>query len=82
MKKENMSIEKAIKENKKAEEYQNKAEYWKTQTSKIDLSMPESLDYYKFKLEKATKYHQDMKDGIIPKPHSYALTYAKKDCNE
>ena len=75
-------FEKGIEENNKAEEYKNRAEYWKSQTNKINLSMPESLDYYKFKLEKATEYHKGLKDGTIPKAHSYSLTYAKKECNE
>lgn len=75
-------FENAIKEDKKAEEYKNKAEYWKSQASKINLSMPESLDYYKFKLEKANEYHKGLKDGTIQKVHSYSLTYAKKECNE
>lgn len=32
--------------------------------------------------EKTAKYHADMKAGIIPRSHSYSLTYAKKNANE
>ena len=75
-------FEKGIEENKKADEYMGKAEYWEKKAQDINLSMPESVEYFKTKLEKATKYHQDMKSGIIEKSHSYSLTYAKNSCNE
>jgi hypothetical protein len=75
-------FEKGIEENNKAKEYENKAEYWKSLENKIDLSMPESIEYFKFQLEKATKLHADLKAGKILKEHSYALPYAKKAVNE
>ena len=75
-------FEKAIKEDKKAEEYKNRAEYWESKANEINLSMPESLEYFKHKYEVAKKYHQDMKNGVIQKTHSYSLTYAKKEVNE
>lgn len=48
----------------------------------INLSMPESVEYYKQLAEKKEKYHADMKAGLIPRSHSYSLTYAKKEANE
>lgn len=75
-------IERAIEEDKKAEEYKNRAEYWESKANEINLSMPESIEYFKHKYEVAKKYHQDIKNGIIQKTHSYSLPYAKKDVNE
>ena len=75
-------VERAIAEDKKAEEYKNRAEYWENKANEINLSMPESVEYFKHKYEVAKKYHQDIKNGIIQKTHSYSLTYAKKEVNE
>jgi hypothetical protein len=44
--------------------------------------MPESIEFFQFKLEQAKKKHQGMKDGTIERSHSYSLTYAKKEVNE
>ena len=44
--------------------------------------MPESLDYFKFKLEEAEQHHKDLKDNPEKRQHSYELTYAKKEVNE
>lgn len=67
-----------IKENKIAEEKARKAEYWERKAKEINLSMPESLDYFSFKLEEAKKYHKGLKDGSIRKEHSYSVQYANK----
>lgn len=75
-------FEKGMQQEKKANEYRNKAKYWESKANEINLSMPESIEYFKHRYEKAKKYHQDMKNGIIQKTHSYSLTYAKKECNE
>lgn len=75
-------VERAIAEDKKAEEYKNRAEYWENKANEINLSMPESIEYFKHKYEVAKKHHQDIKNGIIQKTHSYSLTYAKKEVNE
>lgn len=66
----------------KAEAAASKAEYWESKANEITLAMPESLKYFKERLEKATAYHQGLKDGTIERGHSYSLTYAKKDVNE
>ena len=66
----------------KAEEHRRIAEYWERRASEINLSMPESVEYYEHKLEQATEYHAGLKSGKYPRTHSYSLTYAKKAVNE
>ena len=44
--------------------------------------MPESIEYFTKRLEKAKEYHKGLKNGTIEKEHSYSLTYAKKLVNE
>lgn len=75
-------MEKSVESYKKAEEAERKAEYWENKATEITLAMPESLEYFKYKLEKAVAYHQGLKDGTIERWHSYSLTYAKKDVND
>lgn len=66
----------------KAKEYEGRAAYWEFKANTINLSMPESIEFYEYELEKATKAHQDLKSGAVEKGHSYSLTYAKKKVNE
>lgn len=73
---------KSVEESEKAEKYVSRAEYWEAMANKIDLSMPESIDYFKYELEKATEYHSWIKNWTIKKEHSYSMTYAKKKINE
>jgi hypothetical protein len=49
---------------------------------KIDLSMPESIEFYTHKLETAKEYHEGLKSGKYPKQHMYSVTYAKNAVNE
>ena len=72
----------AVAESKKAEDYRSRTEYWEKMADKIDLSMPESLELFKFKVEQAKDYHSKMKSGEIERAHSYSLTYAKKEVNQ
>lgn len=76
------AMRKSVEETEKAEAYNRRAEYWEKMADKIDLSMPESLDYFAFLLEKAKARHQAMKAGDTPREHSYSLTYAKKEVND
>lgn len=73
---------KMVAEMDKAEAYRDNAEAWERHSEDINLSMPESIEYYRERLEKATAYHQAMKEGKIERSHSYSLTYAKKAVNE
>jgi len=66
----------------KSGEYAERAKYWESKASTINLSMPESLEYYEFELEKVKMKHEGLKDGSIERGHSFSLTYAKKDVNE
>lgn len=66
----------------KAEAHESKAEYWAKRADTINLSMPESIDFYKHRLEVAKEYHEGVKSGKYPRSHAYTLTYAKKDVNE
>lgn len=75
-------MHKAVELTKKAESYESRAEYWKRRESDINLSMPESIEYYEHKLQQATERHTGLKNGTIPRDHSFSLTYAKKEVNE
>ena len=73
---------KAVEFSDKAADNQIKANNWSKRTDVINLSMPESIDYYSDKLEKAKDYHDGLKSGKYIRDHSYSLTYAKKAVNE
>lgn len=66
----------------KAKEHEYKASYWDAKADTINLSMPESIEFYRHKLEKAKEYHEGLKSGKYTREHSYSLTYAKKEVNE
>lgn len=66
----------------KADIAEAKAEYWEGKAEEITLAMPESIEYFQAKLEKAAAYHKGLKDGTIPRSHSYSLAYAAKDVKE
>lgn len=72
----------AMEEFKKAEAYQDRTKYWEEMAKKIDLSMPESIEFFKIQLEEATAYHAGLKNGSIEKLHSYSLPYATKKVKE
>lgn len=73
---------KSVEYSEKAEQHLSKAEYWDKRANDINLSMPESVEYYEHKLEQATEYHAGLKSGKYPRSHSYSLTYAKKAVND
>lgn len=73
---------KSVEYSNKAEEYKSRAEYWQSRESIINLSMPESLEYFEYKVEEAKMYHEKLKSGEIELPHSLAMGYAKKAVNE
>lgn len=76
------AMDKSVEEMHKAEAHESKADYWERMADKIDLSMPESIDFYAHKLEVAKEYHEGVKSGKYPRQHAYTLTYAKKAVNE
>ncbi len=73
---------KSVEFSKKAEEYKSRVDYWADKASTINLSMPESIEFYEFEVEKAKMKHEGLKNGTIERSHSFSLTYAKKDLNE
>jgi hypothetical protein len=75
-------MNKAVKANERAENHEYKAEYWESRKNDIDLSMPESVEFFTFELEKAVKHHSGLKDGSIKREHSFSLTYAAKKVKE
>ncbi len=75
-------MNKAVELQKVAEKYEDRASYWEAKANTINLSMPESLEYFEFLLEIAKKKHEAIKSGAVPRRHNYDLTYAKKEVNE
>jgi hypothetical protein len=73
---------KSVELSNKAEAHESKSEYWAKRANDINLSMPESIEFYEFELEKAKAKHEGLKNGTIARSHSFSLTYAKKEVNE
>lgn len=73
---------KAIEQQNKAEAYESRAEYWAKKVDEINVSMPESIEFFEYQLEVAKAKHEGLKNGTIPRRHSFSLTYAKKEVNE
>ena len=73
---------KSVDNTKIAEQHESKAEYWEGKANVINLSMPESVEYFEFKVEAAKEHHEGLKSGKYERRHSYSLTYAKKAVNE
>jgi hypothetical protein len=76
------NMDKMCREMETAKEQGWKADYWDKMADKIDLSMPESIEYFAHKLKQAKEYHEGVKSGKYPREHAYTLTYAKKNVNE
>lgn len=75
-------MDKCIEFEKKSAESERRAEYWESKAEEINLSMPESLEMYKHQLEKAIELQTGLKNGTIPREHSYSMTYATKNVKE
>lgn len=75
-------MSKAVELSKVAQQYADKVSYWESKSETINLSMPESLEFYEFKLSQAKQRHEGLKNGSIKKDHSYSLTYSKKEVND
>lgn len=73
---------KCVEESKKAEAHESKAEYWEKKVNDINLSMPESVEFFEYKVEATKEYHEGLKSGKYERSHSFSLTYAKKAVNE
>jgi len=75
-------MKKSVDEANKAEAYRKRTVYWENMANKIDLSMPESLEFFAIQLEEAKEYHTFLKDNPKERPPRIALTYVKKKMNE
>lgn len=75
-------MNKAIELQKQASTYENRAAYWEEKANTINLSMPESIEFYEYKFETAKLKHEEMKKDASKRAHAYSLTYAKKEVNE
>ena len=73
---------KSVEFSDRAAEHERIAEYWDARADTVNLSMPESIDFYEYRLEKAKVYHEGLKSGKYPREHAYSLAYAKKEVNE
>lgn len=73
---------KCVEESKKVKEHESKSEYWSRKTNVINLSMPESVEFFEYKVEEAKEKHLFYKDNPTKREHSFSLTYAKKALNE
>lgn len=73
---------KSIAESDKAKEYERRAEYWAERASKIDLSLPDCLEFFEFKLEEAKKKHRFLIDNPDKRPHSMSLQYSNKEVKD
>ena len=76
------NMSKSVEFSQKAQEYESRVSYWESKAGTINLSMPESLEFYEFELEKAKAKHEGLRNGSIPRLHAYSLTYAKKEVND
>lgn len=73
---------KSVEMSNKQAVHEEKSSYWTAKENDINLSMPESCEYYEYKLEEAKMKHEGLKDGSIERSHSFSLTYAKKAVND
>lgn len=74
----NNNMRKSVEAQDIAKQRQDRAAYYEKLEDKIDLSMPESIDYYEHLLEEARWQHEGMKNGTIERSHSMSLQYANK----
>lgn len=72
----------SVAESKKADDYEGRISYWDKLAEKVDLSMPESLEFFTEQLEEAKDYHTAMKEGKVECSHGFSLTYANKRVND
>jgi len=77
------AMRKSVELRNKSESHESKAEYWERKSNDINLSMPESIEYFEYKLEAAKMEQERIK---LQKPseraHSFSLPYATKHVKE
>lgn len=73
---------KSIAESDKAKEYKRRSEYWAERANKIELSLPDCLEFFEFKLEEAKKKHEFLLNNPDKRPHSMSLQYSNKEAKD
>lgn len=73
---------KSVAFSEKAEAHESKADYWERNAKDINMSMPESVDFFEHKLQQAQEYHEGLKSGEIERRHSMSMQYANRDVND
>ncbi len=76
------NMRKCVEFSDKAEAHQRRAKYWEQEAQKVNLSMPESIEFFQMQLEEAITFHQYLKENPEKRPHSLALSYANKKVKE
>ena len=72
------SMGKSVEFEEKSREYDDKAVHWDKKSKEIDLTMPESIEFFTKALESKKVERDGMKDGSIKREHSFSLQYANK----
>ena len=73
---------KSVSESEKAQEYKRRSEFWEERANKIDLSMPDCLEFFEFELEKAILNHKFLLENPDKRPHSMSLQYSNKSVKD
>lgn len=76
------NMQKSFECSEKAKEYKEKSERLEKHLEDIDLSIPESIEYFKNKLAEATEKYETLKKNPEKREHQYSLAYAKKSVND
>lgn len=76
------NMSKSVELTDKAKDQKERAKYWEARENTINLSMPESIDFFTHKLELAKLKHSGLKNGTIERAHSFSLTYANKEVKD
>src|SRR5699024_10261000 len=76
------NMRRSVENSEKMADHLHKADYWEDKGKEINLSMPESIEYFEKELEEYKEVHIYYKENPDKRPHSYALTYARKKVKE
>lgn len=71
-------MRRCVEESERAKDYASRAAYWESRAEHVNLSMPESIEYYAHKLEEATEHHKALKEDPALRSHGMSLQYANK----
>lgn len=78
----NNAMGKCVEYAEKAKTQAERLEYYESMIDNINLSMPESIEFYTIELEKLKFEHQNLKNNPHLRSHSFSLPYAKKAVTE